>query len=250
MSTVAEHTTEENTSQIDRRRFLGTMIVATAGVAFASVTAPEALGSTGSGLPPGAPTRPGAQYMPIGNGAYELSQVVDGQKIVFARIAPDGLLPLSIFGTYVGKTADGFTVAVPKISGTVDVKVRPDTSVQAGGEERLGDLSLLNPGDDVSVGNVLDPNGKRIAEYVRANVLIGTIQVSGVSGNHITGAPLDRRLNLVPGSAPMTLKVGYFATMPTPAPASAEYWGYFATSSSPHNPQEIWAHDLFPIFPA
>jgi hypothetical protein len=240
MDTISKTDPKENARSVDRRQFLGAMITATAGVAFAAAGVPDALGAT-------PPTPQGTQYMPIGNGAYELYQIVNGKKIVFARVAPDGLLPGSVFGTYVGETRGGFTVAVPKISGTVDVQLAPDTSVQAGGEERLADLSLLNLGDDLSVGTTLDSNGKRIAEYVRANVLMGHTKISAVSGNTVTGVPVDRGLNPVAGRPSIKLVVGPFMKMPGPAPASGEYWRYFATSSSPDNPEQIWAHDLYEI---
>jgi hypothetical protein len=232
-------TDKERAGSVDRRQFLGSMLTAAGGVAFAAVGVPNALAAD-------ATTPIGAQYMPIGNGAYEIYQIMNGKKVVLSRVAQDGLLVGSVFGTYVGTTSDGFAVSVPKISGTVDIQLVADTSVQAGGVERFADLSLVNPGDDVSVGTKLDADGRRVAEYVRANVMMGTVMVSAVSDQAITGTPLNKALEPVEGRPAIQLEVGpAFMTMPSPAPAVGEYWDYFATSSDPENPQRVWAHALY-----
>jgi hypothetical protein len=244
MNNVPDAQKPESSSHVSRREFLASLTTATAGVAFAAVGVPTAIAAPAD-TPP-AP--PGTQYMPIGNGAYELYRIEDGKKIVVARLARDGLLPRFLGGTYVGETSGGFTVFVPKIAGTINVLLAPDTEVEAAGERRISDLSLIKVGDTVNVGTTLDSNGQRIAEYVRANVMIGFVQVVAVGSGGFTGILVDKGLNPFPDAVPMEFTVKQpFMDTPSPAPALGEYWHYFATSSSPSQPQAIWTHTLMRV---
>jgi hypothetical protein len=117
--------------------------------------------------------------------------------------------------------------------------------VEAGGERRIADLSGINPGDDVSVGNSLNADGRRVAEYVRTNVLIGFMSVVGVGQGLVSGTPVDRALKPIAGASRIDFVVKQpFMEMPSPAPGAGEYWHYFATSSAPDEPRTVWVHVL------
>lgn len=228
----------------NRRAFLGSLVVGAAGAAFASVGVSDA-DATPSGVPPGVTVPAGVpsdvQYMPLGNGAYELYQIVNGQKIIYARLARDGLLMGYVWGNYVAQSAGTFTLFVPLIADTVAISMAPDTVVLAGGEERIADLSLCNVGDELSVGTTLDASGGRVAEYVRANVMIGFVQISQVNPSGFTGAFVDKGLAPIPAAAPMQFTTDASTTLsPTPGPSVGEYWHVFATTSSPDNPTGVW----------
>ena len=154
----------------DRRKFIGGLVTATAGVA----------GFVGPGNALAALRAPKARH-----------GTADGPiQRIGPRLGKDGLPVGSVAGTLIATTGDGILIsadAPTKI--VVRVALTPYTIVTAHGTRVLGDASPCKVGDFLNVGTDFDSKGQRVANWVVANLYAGMAWVVTATDAAVTFVP-------------------------------------------------------------
>lgn len=171
------------------------------------------------------------------DGVTQTVETINGRNVIISRIAKDGLLPKFVAGTLVATSATSVTVYVPLTNSNIEVEYTPTTRVTAGGSTTLGDISACNVGDRLNMGTYFGSSGFRIAEYIRANVVIGNMVVTDVDETGFTGY-FERDPTMSPYHIDTRAAVIQSSGASTMAPGDACH--VFATSSSPNEPESIW----------
>lgn len=161
---------EEGPSQLlsapaTRRKFLGRLLVATAGtVSVAGFSRPRmARAASGTTVTP--------------NG-----------RVLGPILAPDGFPRASIQGTLVGTR--GAYCMVNTGESVVPVTVLPSTQVLGRGALWNGATSALSVGDRVFIFTTIVESGERVAIKVEQNPRLYDLTVSSITGSEITGTTL------------------------------------------------------------
>jgi hypothetical protein len=219
--------------RVGRRSFLTKLATVAAASGMVSTIASKADAAT---APPDPST---AMRVPIAGGGQELVQIKHGQTYVSARFAKDGLLPRFVSGQFAGTDRGSLVVAVDTGIGEVRVVANALTAVTAGGRTTVGDISALKVGDRLNIGTYFDALDRRVAEYVRANVVLGSLIVSKSDATGVWGTWLRN-----PGAGVINFKYQDDTGVPDVIPAPGELWRVFATSSSSVAPESMWILDL------